>query len=125
MENVGRKKDTTGKGRVGEDLAEKYLSSRGFRILGRNVSCRFGEIDIIAGEGCNLYFVEIRRRTGDTYGSALLSITHGKMRKIRRTAEHILFYKREWQKLVPFFSVIAIDEDERGNTAIEFLPDAF
>jgi putative endonuclease len=117
--------NTTEKGRIGEDLAERYLVGRGFKILARNAGCRFGEIDVIARQGDRLYFVEIRRRTGTTYGPALLSITPSKIAKLRRTAEHLLFVNREWQKLVPFFSVIAIDEDEKGEPSIEFLPDAF
>lgn len=117
--------NTTEKGRIGEDLAERYLVSRGFEILARNASCRFGEIDVIARQGGNLYFVEIRRRTNRMYGGALFSITPSKIAKLRRTAEHLLFHNREWQKMIPFFSVIAIDEDRNGKPAIEFLPDAF
>ena len=39
------------KGAWGEDCAAAYLRRRGYRILARNYSCRFGEIDIIAAAG--------------------------------------------------------------------------
>ena len=35
-------------GDYGEDLAEKYLKKRGWRILSRNFGVKGGEIDIIA-----------------------------------------------------------------------------
>lgn len=35
------------KGAWGEDCAAAYLRRRGYRILARNYSCRFGEIDIM------------------------------------------------------------------------------
>ena len=34
------------KGAWGEECAAAYLRRRGYRILARNYSCRFGEIDI-------------------------------------------------------------------------------
>ena len=33
-------------GAWGEYLAAKYLKKQGYRILERNYSCRFGEIDL-------------------------------------------------------------------------------
>lgn len=39
------------RGAWGEDYAAAYLRRHGYRILTRNYSCRFGEIDIIASTG--------------------------------------------------------------------------
>lgn len=38
------------RGAWGEDYAAAYLRRHGYRILARNYSCRFGEIDIIASD---------------------------------------------------------------------------
>ena len=79
----------------------------------------------MAQKNNHLHFVEIRRRIGDGYGQALESITSKKISRIRKTAEYLLMQEKKWQDFVPFFSVVAIDENERGEVNIEFLPDAF
>ncbi len=43
-----------------EELAARYLESIGYRILSRNYRCREGEIDIIALDGEDLVFVEVK-----------------------------------------------------------------
>ena len=35
-------------GKIGEDLAEKYLKNKEYKIIQRNYRCRQGEMDIIA-----------------------------------------------------------------------------
>jgi putative endonuclease len=119
--------NTREKGSVGEDVAERYLKKLGYKILGRNMTCRYGEIDLVAQKKNCLYFVEIKRRVGKTFGMALEAVSTTKQSRIRKSAEHFLYRNREWQKLIPYFSVIAIDEDPEGLMApqIEFLPDAF
>ena len=42
------------KGAWGEDCAAAYLRRHGYRILARNYSCRFGEIDVIPGKQSSL-----------------------------------------------------------------------
>ena len=114
-------------GSVGEAMAAAYLEERGYEIIGRNLHCRYGEVDLVAQKQKSLYFVEIKRRVGSAYGNALEAVSLTKMSRIRKTAHHLLFKNPEWQKLIPYFSVIAIDEDPSGATPpkIEFLPDAF
>lgn len=119
------KESTKKTGDKGEEIAEAYLKVQGYKILAKNLSCRYGEIDIVAQKKNHLFFVEIRRRIGETYGSALESITKKKLLRIRKTAQYYLGRERQWEKLVPFFSVVAIDEDADGKVKIEFLPDAY
>lgn len=124
---MDNKMSTRDKGAVGEDLAEKYLKAQGYEILGRNMTCRHGEIDLVARKADRLFFVEIKRRRGNDFGSAIEAVSLTKQKRIRKTAESLLFKNKAWQKLIPFFSVVAIDEDPEGRTdpRIEFLPDAF
>jgi len=47
-------------GDVGEEVACKYLESKGFRVVERNYLRKWGEIDIIAEKGNLLSFVEVK-----------------------------------------------------------------
>lgn len=70
-------------GNLAEDLAAKALSEKGFEILERNFSNRFGEIDIIAKDKDVLVFVEVKAKTGIVYGRPEDMITPSKLSKIR------------------------------------------
>lgn len=112
-------------GQAGEDRAEKYFVDAGYEILGRNLTSRFGEVDLVAQKGDRLFFVEIKWRKNQNYGRAIEAVSREKQRRIRRTAGWLLIQQPEWKKWIPFFSVLAIDENENGAAEIEFVPDAF
>lgn len=77
-------------GQFGEDLAEKYLAQKDYYILARNYHSRFGEIDIIASDGKNLVFVEVKTRTQNQFGTAMEAITKGKLSKMVKTSQFYL-----------------------------------
>jgi putative endonuclease len=58
-------------GRWGEDLAHRYLRSRGCTIVARNYRPRSGrgEIDLVAWHGGKLIFVEVKARATDEFGT--------------------------------------------------------
>ena len=47
-------------GRIGEDIASKYLENRGFRTVERNYRKKWGEIDVICQKDSVLHFVEVK-----------------------------------------------------------------
>ena len=47
-------------GKVGEDLASRYLVQNGYKIVEENHTRRWGEIDTIAEKGDTTYFVEVK-----------------------------------------------------------------
>ena len=57
-----RKKQTQKQivGGLGEEIASKFLSNKGFTIVTRNYRKKFGEIDIIAKKAGKIYFVEVK-----------------------------------------------------------------
>ncbi|UCH33048.1 MAG: YraN family protein [Armatimonadota bacterium] len=74
-------------GRIGEDIAARYLQSRGYAILERNYRTKLGEIDIVARHGADLVFVEVKSRTpSDTFAPAE-SVTHAKRDKLVKLAQ--------------------------------------
>lgn len=71
------------KGRQGEDIAEKYLQSLGYKIIDRNWHySKNAEIDIIAEDKDILVFIEVKTRTSLSFGHPFESITRTKIDKI-------------------------------------------
>ena len=58
-------------GRLGEDLAYRYLRRHGCTVVARNYRTRSGsgEIDIVAWHGPNLVFIEVKTRQTEEYGA--------------------------------------------------------
>jgi len=79
-------------GREGETRAARYLEARGYRIVARNVRAARVEIDLIAGRGTLLVFVEVksRRASGpDGFGGhaqAAEAVDRRKQTRLRRGA---------------------------------------
>lgn len=73
-------------GRRGEEIAARYLASRGLAIVERNWRCPQGEIDLIARDGGELVFVEVKTRSSVAFGHPLESITPVKLARLRRLA---------------------------------------
>jgi putative endonuclease len=84
------------RGEMAEEAAADFLTDRGLRLLERNYRCRFGEIDLIMGDGSTLVFIEVRYRRNKSFGGAVESITHAKREKLLRTARHYMAAKKEF-----------------------------
>jgi putative endonuclease len=70
-----------------ENQAAEYLLSIGFTIIARNITSRWAEIDLVALDGDELVFVEVRFRQDDT---AEESISPSKAASVRRAASQYL-----------------------------------
>ena len=77
---------SSGKGRAGEDAAARFLAGLGYRVLERNLRVPGGEIDLVALDGRTLVFVEVKRRDGRSFGSALSAVDPAKRRRLRTLA---------------------------------------
>ena len=73
-------------GANGEEIAVRFLKTRGYRILERNYRTRLGEIDIIAEQGGDLVFIEVKTRSAVLFGSPLESVTVSKQRQLSKVA---------------------------------------
>jgi putative endonuclease len=67
-----------------ETRACELLERAGLRIIGRQLSCRAGEIDLVACEQNTLVFVEVRARSALTHGGAAASVTRSKQLRLIR-----------------------------------------
>lgn len=52
-------------GKIGENIAERFLVKHNFLILDNNYTKKWGEIDIIAEKGNKFYFVEVKSVSRD------------------------------------------------------------
>lgn len=78
----GAKKQNLEKGRIGENLAKKYLQDKGYKIIGQNYRTPYSEIDIIAEDKGALVFVEVRSRQDERFGSPEGTINRDKINRI-------------------------------------------
>jgi putative endonuclease len=74
------------KGKIGEDIAVKFLSRKGYKILKRNYRYGHGEIDIIAMDKDVLIFVEVRMKLSDKFGFPEDSVTIKKREQLKKIA---------------------------------------
>lgn len=70
----------------GERAAERFLRRQGYRILARQHSSRFGEIDIIARDGEWIVFVEVKTRRSGAAGLPVEAVDARKQRQMTRAA---------------------------------------
>jgi putative endonuclease len=80
--------ETRAKGQAAEDLAARYLSDLGYRVLKRNYRTRNGEIDLVAEdpEGAVLVFIEVKSGDGTRFPGFYDSIGARKLEKIAQVA---------------------------------------
>jgi putative endonuclease len=107
----------------GEELAARFLQTRGLEILGRNVRIGSQEVDLIAREGTVLVFVEVKTACGPTYGPPESWITPGKRKRLVRAAQRYLI-EHGLEDVDCRFDVIAIERRGRSVT-LRHLKDAF
>ena len=102
-------------GAWGEGVAAEYLRKKRFTILACNYRCRFGEIDIIAGNRKYLVFVEVKLRRSDRFAAAREVVGLEKQRRLRTTA--MLWLQENPDGRQPRFDVIEIYAPEGVDTA--------
>ena len=75
-------------GRLGEDLAHRYLRRRGCTVVARNYRTRSGsgEIDLVVWHGPTLVFVEVKTRASATHGEPERAVDREKRARIELAA---------------------------------------
>jgi putative endonuclease len=112
----------------GERLAGEHLVRRGFQIVERNFRTRFGELDIVAYDGCVLAFCEVKtRRLRPGEGSPFDAIRMPKRSQVRRLAALWLSQRSERPYAPELrFDAIGVTFDPSGRlVSIEHLEGAF
>ena len=111
-------------GRIGEDLAHRYLRAHGCTVVARNYRTLSGsgEIDLVACDGARLAFVEVKTRSSTEFGPPESAVDAEKRERLRTAARD---YARradvKWQDTR--FDIVSIVLDR--TPTIEWLRDAF
>lgn len=100
------------KGKLGEEIALKYIISKGGRIIERNYRTKMGEVDLIAKFNGELVFVEVKSRSNINYGYPSEAVNYNKKRKITSVAKYYIL-DNSLENLSIRFDVIEIYFNEK------------
>ena len=73
----------------GEDEAAEYLAKKNYKILGRKVRTRVGEVDLIAQDGMTVVVVEVKAKADASRGAPEEMVDWKKQRKLIRLAKEV------------------------------------
>ncbi|HEU5181276.1 MAG TPA: YraN family protein [Candidatus Polarisedimenticolia bacterium] len=108
----------------GEQTAADFLARSGMRIVERKFRCKGGEVDLIAKDGDDLVFVEVKTRSSLEFGEGSEAVTAAKRRRILRAAALYLSARDSWSHPCRF-DVVSVRFSPTGATLLEHLKDAF
>lgn len=115
-------------GRLGEDIATKYLQNKGFSIICRNYRKKCGEIDIIAKKEGITHFIEVKTVSGFTSSETDKyrpedNVHPDKLRRLARTIQLYLFEKPVHGDPDWIFDVITVRVDtDTKKACVELIP---
>jgi len=107
-----------------EKTAESFLRGHGLKLLQRNFSSRFGEIDLIMEEETTIVFIEVKYRKSNEHGSGADAVTFHKQNRISRTAGWYMAKNPHRAEQFCRFDVISIDPQSRKQ-GIKWIKNAF
>lgn len=108
----------------GEDEAVKYLVGKGYGIIKRNYSCKFGEIDIICKKDDYLVFVEVKTRKNNFFGEPQEAVDYRKLERINMAIDCFLSYYKIYDNYNLRIDVIEIIfDDYNGEFTINHIED--
>jgi putative endonuclease len=109
-------------GNLGEESAQAYLRSKGYRIRHTNWVAGKLELDIVAEHDGWLIVVEVKTRSTETFERPEEAITNRKIRNIVNAA-HEYIYQFDWKGETRFDIISVIPHGQDFH--IEHIEDAF
>jgi len=110
-------------GRWAEKQAERFLHKKGFKLLARNFRARRGELDLVALDGQEVVFVEVKAvRNPDAEPQLKVD---ARKRRCLAAAARFFIAKNQLIDNPARFDIITIKLDETGHKQIEHEPNAF
>jgi putative endonuclease len=110
------------KGIAGENEAEDFLQSKGFKIIEKNWCMGKLEIDLIGTIGKYIVFIEVKKRYSKAYREPWEAVNKKKQRNIILAAN--IYLKKSNSPLEPRFDIVSISQDGQKRD-IEHIEQAF
>lgn len=112
-------------GEIGEEYTVKFLQKNKYKIVARNYSKRYGEIDIIAENDEFLVFVEVKTRHENSLTMPSDSVDKRKQQRIIKTASAFLA-ENETEKYCRFdVSEVFVKAGNLKLVSINYIENAF
>jgi putative endonuclease len=108
-----------------ERAAEQFLARLGMRILARNVHYRDGEIDLVALDGSEVVFAEVRSTESEDLERVSQSVGASKQRKLTQAALAWLTENGLLEHSARFDVVLISWPPGQREPLIEHIPHAF
>ena len=80
----------------GERAAVRFLKRKGFKILAKQYRNQFGEVDVIALDGSQIVFVEVKTRQSTDAGQPFEAVDRRKQQKLTKLA---LVWLKKYKRL--------------------------
>jgi len=77
-------------GKWGEELAARYLQELGYSIIESDWKSGHRDIDIIAMDGDEVVFVEVKTRSNTHFAEPIDAVNYHKMMNLRRSFNHYI-----------------------------------
>lgn len=119
-EDMAQHNDT---GKIGEEIALRYLRDKGFRVLEINWRVEKWEVDIIAEDEDERVFVEVKTRFGEDFGNPAEAVTQKKQRYLINAA-NLYASQLDYEGKIRF-DVICVYMHKGRDAEIEHIEDAF
>lgn len=112
-------------GDYGEDIACKFLISKGYKIIDKNFRNRFGEIDLICFKNNILTFTEVKTRYYSKYGLPKEAVNFNKRKNIILLSKFFIS-NNNFKDFFIRFDVIEVFLNMNSDSyKINFIKDAF
>ena len=109
----------------GERAAARFLRKLGYKIVARQYRNRFGEIDIIARDGQQIVFVEVKTRSSTNAGEPFEAVNRRKQQKLTNLALAWMKKKRRMDCSARFDVVSIVWPEEKSEPTIDHFVNAF
>jgi putative endonuclease len=123
-DRLRRRRYADNHGRIGEDLAHRFLRAHGCTVVARNYRTLSGsgELDLVVWDGGKLAFIEVKTRSSEEFGPPESAVDAEKRDRVQRAArDYVRRAEIPWRDTR--FDIVSIVLEQPPR--IEWLRDAF